>query len=74
MRLFANCERFISVLGGSSYLASHFGGTNIVYAREGWEVKCNAYANWFHLFSEARVFRAASPPQLHELVRREFVP
>jgi len=37
MRLFANCDRFVSVLGGSSYLASYFGGTNIVYAREGWK-------------------------------------
>jgi hypothetical protein len=38
LRLYANCERFVSVLGGSSFLASYFGGTNIVYAREGWEV------------------------------------
>jgi len=72
MRLFANCDRFVSVLGGSSYLASYFGGTNIVYAREGWEVDCNAYANWFHLFSGARVLRAANPRQLHELVRLEY--
>src|SRR5579871_237708 len=73
MRVFANCERFISVLGGSSYLASYFGGTNIVYAREGWEVRCNAYANWFHLFSGAQVLRAANPSQLQNLVRQEFV-
>ena len=38
MRLFANCKNFVSVLGGSAFLASYFGGTNIVYAREGWEV------------------------------------
>jgi hypothetical protein len=73
MRLFANCERFISVLGGSSYLASYFGGTNIVYARQGWEVKCDAYAQWFHLFSGARVIRAGNPRELHELVRQEFM-
>ena len=72
MKLFANCTRFVSVLGGSSYLASYFGGTNIVYAREGWEVSCNAYANWFHLFSGARVLQAANPSELHQLVRREF--
>lgn len=72
LRLFANCERFVSVLGGASYLASYFGGTNIVYAREGWEVNCDAYRNWFHLFSGARVLRAASPRQLHQLVTREY--
>lgn len=72
MRLFANSERFISVLGGSSYLASYFGGTNIVYARQGWEVNCDAYARWFHLFSGARVLRAGNPRELRDLVRQEF--
>jgi hypothetical protein len=72
MRLFANCDRFVSVLGGSSYLASYFGGTNIVYAREGWEIACNAYANWFHLFSGARVLSAANPRRLIELIRLEY--
>jgi hypothetical protein len=72
MRLFANCERFVSVLGGAAFLASYFGGTNIVYARAGWEVSCNAYANWFHLFSGAKVIRARTHRQLRDIVRREF--
>jgi hypothetical protein len=74
MRLFANCERFVSVLGGSSVLASYFSGTNVVYAREGWEVSCNAYANWFHLFSGARVLSAGTHQEWLNIVRREFVP
>ncbi len=73
MRLFANCERFISVLGGSAYLASYFGGTNVVYARAGWEVQADAYTNWFHLFSGARMRHARKPRELHEMVRQEFV-
>lgn len=64
LRLFAGCERFVSVLGGSSYLASYFGGTNVVYAKRGWEVACGAYDRWFHRFSGARVIRAASPREL----------
>jgi hypothetical protein len=72
MRLFANCRRFVSMLGGSSYLASYFGGKNIVYAREGWEVSCNAYVNWFHLFSGTTIFHARTASQVLELVRREF--
>jgi hypothetical protein len=72
MRLFANCERFVSVLGGSSFLASYFVGTNIVYAREGWEVSCNAYAHWFHLFSGAKVLSARTHRQFLESVRREY--
>jgi hypothetical protein len=72
MRLFANCERFISVLGGSSYLASYFGGKNIIYAREGWEVSCNAYENWFHLFSGATIHKARTSGELLDLARREL--
>jgi len=73
IRLFANCEHFVSVLGGSAFLASYFGGTNIVYARDGWEVSCNAYTNWFHLFSGARVLTASTYRRLLELVKSEFL-
>jgi len=73
LRLFAGCERFVSVLGGSSYLASYFGGTNVVYARRGWEVACGAYENWFHQFSSARVVRVASPAGLLSTVDRELL-
>ena len=73
MKLFANCERFISVLGGSSYLASYFGGTNIIYAREGWELPSNAYKNWFPLFSGTEIHHAGEPREFLELVRRHIL-
>jgi hypothetical protein len=73
LRLFATCERFISVLGGASYLASYFGGTNIVYAQAGWEVDCGAYENWFHLFSGARVVAVSTPDELLRAIRAEFL-
>lgn len=73
LRLFAGCERFVSVLGGSSYLASYFGGTNVVFARRGWEVACGAYERWFHLFSGARVIRTASPQALLRSVEGELL-
>ena len=72
MKLFANCNHFVSVLGGSSYLASYFGGKNIVLGREGWEVESNAFTNWFHEFSGAKVIPAATSTELFDLVRREF--
>jgi hypothetical protein len=73
LRLFASCERFVSVLGGSSYLASYFGGTNVVYARRGWEVACGAYDRWFDRFSGARVVAAASPRELLQTIDRVFL-
>jgi hypothetical protein len=73
LRLFASCDRFVSVLGGSSYLASYFGGTNVVFARRGWEVACGAYDRWFDRFSDARVVAASSSAELLQTVDRELL-
>jgi hypothetical protein len=73
LRLFAGCEKFVSVLGGSSYLASYFGGTNVVYARRGWEVACGAYQRWFNLFSGARVVAASTPRGLLHAIEEELL-
>ena len=72
LRLFANCERFVSVLGGGSYLASYFGGTNVVYAQQGWEIDSKAYERWFNRFSGARVIAARTSVELVNAVDREF--
>jgi hypothetical protein len=73
LRLYSSCQRFISVLGGSAYLASYFGGTNIVLARRGWEVDCGAYKRWFDRFSRARVIAVSSDRELVQAVEREFL-
>jgi hypothetical protein len=73
LELFASSKRFVSVLGGSSYLASYFGGTNVVYAKRGWEVACGAYERWFHRFSGARVVAASNPRELLQAAERELL-
>ena len=73
LRLYSGCCRFVSVLGGSAYLASYFGGTNIVLARRGWEVDCGAYQRWFDCFSGARVVAIGSDRELAQAVEREFL-
>lgn len=73
LRVFASAERFVSVLGGASYLASYFGGTNIVLARAGWEVDCGAYDGWFRLFSGARVLRVADEDELLRTATAEWL-
>jgi hypothetical protein len=73
LRLFAGCERFVSVLGGGSYLASYFGGTNVIYARRGWELRCGAYERWFDRFSGARVVTASTPRDLLAAAERELL-
>lgn len=73
LRVFAGSERFVSVLGGSAYLASWFGGVNVVYARRGWEVTCSAYERWYDRFSGARVVAVATPDELRAAVTRELL-
>jgi hypothetical protein len=73
LRVLSGAERFVSVLGGGSYLASYFGGTNVVYARRGWEVSAIAFDNWFHLFSGARVVAASTPRELMRTIERELL-
>jgi hypothetical protein len=73
LRVFAGCQRFVSVLGGSSYLASYFGGTNVVFARRGWEVACGAFDNWFHRFSGTRVVAVGSERGLIRTIERELL-
>jgi len=41
LALYAQCERFISVQGGNSILASYFGGTNLIFQRKGQEIFFN---------------------------------
>jgi hypothetical protein len=72
LRLYSGCQCFVSVLGGGSYLASYFDGTNIVFARRGWEVDCGAYQRWFDRFSGARVIAVSSGRELLQAVEREF--
>ena len=73
LRLYSGCRRFVSVLGGSAYLASYFGGINIVLARRGWEVDCGAYERWFDRFSGARVAAVSSDRELLQAVERDFL-
>ncbi len=50
----SNCNKFISVQGGNSVLASYFGGTNIIYAIKGQELSSGDYC-WYSLYSKARI-------------------
>jgi hypothetical protein len=73
LRVLASCESFVSVLGGGAYLASYFGGTNIVYACRGFEVDTDAYRSWFHHFSGTRMVPVDSPAALLDALERELL-
>jgi len=49
LRVYANCEKFVSVQGGNSILASYFGGENVIYAVKGNEL--GGFYNKLHKLS-----------------------
>jgi hypothetical protein len=71
--LHAQCDRFISVQGGSSYLASYFGGINIVYAKQGKENDHGSFEGYFRKFSGCDVCQARTYSELMSLVEAKFI-
>jgi|SRR5210317_1852858 len=55
MMVSANCDKFISVQGGSSILSSYFGGTNHIYAQGGKELGVGSFKNWYNKLSGAKI-------------------
>jgi len=57
LKVFANCDKFITLNGGYSIMASYFGGTNIIYCKEGSETRpeVDSFNNWYHLFGGSKI-------------------
>jgi hypothetical protein len=72
MLLYSRCNRFISVQGGTSILSSIFGGTNIIFAKNGSEINCGAYDNWYSELSNCRVLHTNQYDVLIQLALEEF--
>jgi len=51
----AHCERYVSVQGGNAAIASWFGGTNLILARQGREIQSRAYELLYPRFSDAKI-------------------
>lgn len=50
MMMFAECDKFISVQGGTSILSSYFEGTNFILSRKGQELSSGSYS-WYKILS-----------------------
>lgn len=64
--IYANCEHFISVHGGTAALCSYFKGTNIVYSKSGIEHLFNEFSNIFTELSGAKILHAKTSEQIIE--------
>lgn len=73
LKAYANCNKFISVHGGTATLASYFGGTNIIYSKEGLEHGMNEFINIFPQLSGAKILHASTEELLTEMIFQKFV-
>lgn len=77
LKVFANCEHYITMNGGYSILASLFTGTNIIYSVPGdietKELKQGSFWRWYPNHNSQRTLHAPSHEVLMEKVKALYV-
>jgi len=68
----SNCNNFISVQGGNSVFASYFGGTNIIYAKKGNELKYDSYKGHYKKYSNCNILHANNYIDFIKLIQSNF--
>lgn len=66
LRVYANCDRFISVHGGTGTLASYFGGINILLSKSGIEHHFNEFNTIFPALSGAKIIHVVHENEVIE--------
>ncbi len=64
LMVYANCNHFISVHGGTAALASYFGGINIILSKSGVEHYFNEFETIFPALSGAHIIHAKTEDEL----------
>lgn len=67
--VYANCNHFISIHGGTATLASYFGGKNIILSKEGPEHFFKCYEKLYPQLSSAEIYHAKTDDDLFLLVK-----
>lgn len=75
LMVYANCDRFISMHGGTAALASYFGGTNIILSHPGGgkEHDFNEYATIFPALSGATILHAKNVADVFRYVEEQYI-
>jgi hypothetical protein len=77
LKVFSNCERFITMNGGYSILASFFGGQNIIYSKMGKvetrELKNGSFWRWYPEFNNSQIKYVSTYNELYDAVNTLFV-
>ncbi len=72
--VYANCERFISMHGGTAALASYFGGINTILSHPGggMEHDFNEYDTIFPALSGAKILHAKNKDELFQYLNNHY--
>ena len=73
LMVYADCERFISIHGGTATLASCFGGTNIIYSRKGHEHYFGEFKSIYPRLSDAMILPCRTMEEVMKEVGNRFV-
>ncbi|NDK54536.1 hypothetical protein [Pontibacter fetidus] len=72
LMLYANCDRFLSVHGGTAALASYFGGKNIIFSRRGHEHNYKEFETIFPVLSGAEIYHAKSEKDIFKFLEAHY--
>lgn len=70
LMVYANADKFISIHGGTAALASYFGGTHIIYSKQGREHYLNEFHTIFPKLSSAKIYHAKSVVEVQEMLSK----
>lgn len=77
LKVFANCEHYITMNGGYSILASMFSGTNIIYSVPGQvetrEIKNKSFWRWYPNMNNVRTLHVESYEQLKQKITSLYI-
>ncbi|WP_242689192.1 hypothetical protein [Pedobacter sp. SYSU D00535] len=73
LMVYANCQHFLSTHGGSSALASCFGGVNIILSKKGPEATFECFTKLYPKLSNVRNFHAKTDDEVKEYLNKYFI-
>ena len=72
LMVYANCNRFISVHGGTAALASYFGGINIIFSKSGLEHLFDEFSTIFPSLSGAKILHAKNENEVFSYMQEYY--
>ena len=70
--IYANCNHFISIHGGTATLASYFGGVNLIFSQKGPEHYFHCYEKLYPQLSGATIVHASSEAAIAQSLEMYF--